>query len=100
MTWMCLVQAWCSDVYGRHGWRLRPHSICCMFPMWFSDFCKFLMILGYLICQRFELQMKYRERVLGLILVSPLCKTASWTEWVYNKVLSRTFSSFVHNKVH
>jgi hypothetical protein len=32
--------------------------------------------------------MKYRERVLGLILVSPLCKTASWTEWVYNKVMS------------
>ncbi|XP_058067954.1 protein NDL1-like [Magnolia sinica] len=32
--------------------------------------------------------MKYRERVLGLILVSPLCKAPSWTEWVYNKVMS------------
>ncbi|KAF5945676.1 hypothetical protein HYC85_015904 [Camellia sinensis] len=32
--------------------------------------------------------MKYRERVLGLILVSPLCKNASWTEWLYNKVTS------------
>ncbi|XP_057431855.1 protein NDL2-like isoform X2 [Lotus japonicus] len=32
--------------------------------------------------------MKYRERVLGLILVSPLCKAPSWTEWLYNKVLS------------
>ncbi|CAN1132400.1 Protein NDL1 [Linum perenne] len=32
--------------------------------------------------------MKYRERVLGLILVSPICKTPSWTEWLYNKVLS------------
>ncbi|KAI8565423.1 hypothetical protein RHMOL_Rhmol03G0258000 [Rhododendron molle] len=32
--------------------------------------------------------MKYRERVLGLILVSPLCKTASWTEWLCNKVMS------------
>ncbi|CAL5442878.1 unnamed protein product [Camellia sinensis] len=31
---------------------------------------------------------KYRERVLGLILVSPLCKSASWTEWLYNKVMS------------
>ncbi|KAI8565424.1 hypothetical protein RHMOL_Rhmol03G0258000 [Rhododendron molle] len=31
--------------------------------------------------------MKYRERVLGLILVSPLCKTASWTEWLCNKLL-------------
>ncbi|KAE9614019.1 hypothetical protein Lal_00016545 [Lupinus albus] len=32
--------------------------------------------------------MKYRERVLGLILVSPLCKAPSWTEWFYNKVMS------------
>ncbi|EEF48108.1 pollen specific protein sf21, putative [Ricinus communis] len=32
--------------------------------------------------------MKYRERVLGLILVSPLCKAPSWTEWFYNKVIS------------
>ncbi|XP_059634851.1 protein NDL1 isoform X2 [Cornus florida] len=32
--------------------------------------------------------MKYRERVLGLILVSPLCKAPSWTEWLYNKVMS------------
>ncbi|RWR77712.1 pollen-specific protein SF21 [Cinnamomum micranthum f. kanehirae] len=30
---------------------------------------------------------KYRERVLGLILVSPLCRAPSWTEWLYNKVL-------------
>ncbi|KAG2718242.1 hypothetical protein I3843_03G205000 [Carya illinoinensis] len=32
--------------------------------------------------------MKYRERVLGLILVSPLCKAPSWSEWIYNKVMS------------
>ncbi|PKI65950.1 hypothetical protein CRG98_013670 [Punica granatum] len=32
--------------------------------------------------------MKYRERVLGLILISPLCKAPSWTEWFYNKVIS------------
>lgn len=32
--------------------------------------------------------MKYRDRVLGLILVSPLCKAPSWTEWLYNKVMS------------
>jgi len=30
--------------------------------------------------------MKYKERVLGLILVSPICKAPSWTEWLYNKV--------------
>ncbi|RYR52833.1 hypothetical protein Ahy_A06g027701 [Arachis hypogaea] len=32
--------------------------------------------------------MKYRQRVLGLILVSPLCKEPSWTEWLCNKVMS------------
>ncbi|WVZ15374.1 hypothetical protein V8G54_012940 [Vigna mungo] len=31
---------------------------------------------------------KYRERVVGLILVSPLCKAPSWTEWFYNKMMS------------
>lgn len=31
--------------------------------------------------------MKHKERVLGLILVSPVCKAPSWTEWLYNKVL-------------
>ncbi|XP_050225429.1 protein NDL3-like isoform X2 [Mercurialis annua] len=31
--------------------------------------------------------MKYKERVLGLILISPICKAPSWTEWLYNKVL-------------
>ena len=36
----------------------------------------------------FILQMKYRERVLGLILISPLCKGPSWSEWFYNKVPS------------
>ncbi|BBH06685.1 N-MYC downregulated-like 2 [Prunus dulcis] len=31
--------------------------------------------------------MKYKERVLGLVLVSPICKVPSWTEWLYNKEL-------------
>ncbi|MBA0806907.1 hypothetical protein Gohar_022747, partial [Gossypium harknessii] len=30
--------------------------------------------------------MKYRQRVLGLILISPLCRAPSWTEWLLNKV--------------
>ncbi|KAI8023925.1 Protein NDL1 [Camellia lanceoleosa] len=38
--------------------------------------------------------MKYRERVLGLILVSPLCKNSSWTEWLYNKVTSNLLYSY------
>ncbi|WCJ29578.1 N-MYC downregulated-like 2 [Euphorbia peplus] len=32
--------------------------------------------------------MKYRQRVLGLILISPLCQAPSWTEWLCNKVMS------------
>lgn len=32
--------------------------------------------------------MKHRDRVLGLILVSPLCKAPSWSEWFYNKVIT------------
>ncbi|KAL2534289.1 N-MYC downregulated-like 1 [Abeliophyllum distichum] len=32
--------------------------------------------------------MKYKERILGLILVSPLCRAPSWTEWFHNKVMS------------
>ncbi|KAK6161939.1 hypothetical protein DH2020_001780 [Rehmannia glutinosa] len=31
---------------------------------------------------------KYSQRVMGLILVSPLCKAPSWTEWLCNKVMS------------
>ncbi|KAH9311540.1 hypothetical protein KI387_026575, partial [Taxus chinensis] len=30
---------------------------------------------------------KYKERVAGLILVSPLCQEPSWTEWLYNKLM-------------
>lgn len=31
--------------------------------------------------------MKYEERVAALILVSPICRSPSWTEWIYNKIL-------------
>ncbi|KAK8963340.1 Pollen-specific protein SF21 [Platanthera guangdongensis] len=31
---------------------------------------------------------KYGDRVFGLMLVSPLCKAPSWSEWFYNKVMS------------
>ncbi|KAI0496803.1 hypothetical protein KFK09_023127 [Dendrobium nobile] len=31
---------------------------------------------------------RYQHRVIGLMLVSPLCKAPSWTEWFYNKVMS------------
>nr|KJB65565.1 hypothetical protein B456_010G101700 [Gossypium raimondii] len=30
----------------------------------------------------------FGQRVLGLILVSPLCRAPSWTEWLLNKVMS------------
>ncbi|KAK9072013.1 hypothetical protein SSX86_008445 [Deinandra increscens subsp. villosa] len=32
---------------------------------------------------------KYSERVTGLILISPICRAASWNEWFYNKIMSR-----------
>ncbi|KAG9447355.1 hypothetical protein H6P81_013483 [Aristolochia fimbriata] len=35
-----------------------------------------------------EGNMKYRERVMGVILVSPVCKSPSWTEWLCNKLMS------------
>lgn len=31
---------------------------------------------------------KYKHRVFGLMLVSPICKAPSWTEWLFNKVMS------------
>ncbi|XP_076946762.1 pollen-specific protein SF21-like isoform X2 [Bidens hawaiensis] len=31
---------------------------------------------------------KYSERVTGLILVSPICRAATWNEWIYNKIMS------------
>ncbi|KAK8535295.1 hypothetical protein V6N13_081434 [Hibiscus sabdariffa] len=45
--------------------------------------------------------MKYRQRVLGLILVSPLCRPPSWTEWLLNKelLLKRYFSKEVRGSV-
>ncbi|KAE8687546.1 Pollen-specific protein SF21 [Hibiscus syriacus] len=39
--------------------------------------------------------MKYRDRVLGLILVSPLCRAPSWTEWFYNKLLDERHATNV-----
>ncbi|KAL4570326.1 hypothetical protein LXL04_025978 [Taraxacum kok-saghyz] len=32
---------------------------------------------------------KYTQRVVGLILISPLCKSPSWSEWLSNKVVSK-----------
>jgi hypothetical protein len=60
--------------------------------IYLKPFC-YLLVSGYLSIKTFYqvvfslLQTKYRERVLGLILVSPLCKAPTWTEWLYNKVI-------------
>lgn len=67
-----------------------------------SPYSRYVLIYLYLLTIRFlrqkscllsvlcfkTFQMKHRERVLGLILVSPLCKAPSWSEWFYNKVIS------------
>lgn len=39
------------------------------------------------------LQIKYRERAIGLILVSPICRKPTWSEWIYNKVGTLKYSS-------
>ncbi|MCO5600117.1 hypothetical protein L7F22_054225 [Adiantum nelumboides] len=31
--------------------------------------------------------LKHPDRILGLILVSPLCRAPSWSEWLYNKLM-------------
>ncbi|KAB1202993.1 Pollen-specific protein SF21 [Morella rubra] len=63
-------EAWCSDVHG--------------------------VTAGAYILTLFA--KKYRERVLGLILVSPLCKTRSWTEWLLNKVPVSYFTAIFTSK--
>jgi hypothetical protein len=40
-------------------------------------------------------QTKYQERVLGLMLVSLVCKAPSWCEWLYNKVITSSFISVI-----
>ncbi|XP_073158275.1 protein NDL2-like [Henckelia pumila] len=41
--------------------------------------------VGAYILALFDL--KYSQRVTGLILVYPVCKAPSWTEWFWNKVI-------------
>lgn len=41
-----------------------------------------------------DVQCKYTDRALGLILVSPLARTPSWTEWLNNQVCQHTNSVF------
>ncbi|XP_022842906.1 protein NDL1-like isoform X3 [Olea europaea var. sylvestris] len=68
--------------------------LCLLLMTWLIKFLMFLTILvmcmgvtaGAYILSLFAI--KNRERVLGLILVSPLCKAPSWTEWLCNKVMS------------
>lgn len=38
-------------------------------------------------------QCKYTERALGLILVSPVAQSTSWTEWLHNQVCHRIHTS-------
>ena len=90
---LSLSQTWRCDVFGCYSWSLHPYPICGKLSSlaWYTCFaCKWL--LGWLLGINWSYcyswwQMKYRPRVLGLILVSPLCKEPSWTEWLYNKVL-------------
>ncbi|XP_073262385.1 protein NDL2 isoform X3 [Populus alba] len=67
----------CFPRHSSHGLLLHDSKFC-------FDLTFLLVLLFYTVWP----QMKYRQRVLGLILISPLCNAPSWTEWLYNKVLS------------
>ncbi|KVH93948.1 Ndr [Cynara cardunculus var. scolymus] len=70
---------------GHEPLQLGAAAICSDDPIpSVDDLCdQILEVLNY-----FRLLIKYRDRVTGLILVSPLCKAPSWTEWFYNKLMS------------
>lgn len=76
---------------GGDCWCLHSFTICsklaqvkCLFYP--KIIVYFLLMVNFIIIWSVW-QIKYRERVLGLILVSPLCRAPSWAEWIYNKVI-------------
>lgn len=76
---------------GGDCWCLHSFAICsklaqvkCLFYP--KIIVYFLLMVNFIIIWSVW-QIKYRERVLGLILVSPLCRAPSWAEWIYNKVI-------------
>lgn len=98
------IQSWYCYVHGSNSWSLYSHTVRCK---WFQyviyQICGFKkshftfifhVFPAMMICLFFSLlfflflQLKYKERVMGLILISPLCKAPSWTEWLCNKVSS------------
>lgn len=86
-----VIQTEKSTVLGSDCWCLHPHTLCGMFMkltvfLLFRDFSSNMDL-----CIFTMWQMKYEERVLGLILVSPICKAPSWAEWFYNKVHIYTY---------
>ena len=84
-----LLQAERGFVLRRNSWCLHPHPFCSKlanfsFPFFFFFFNHDILILS---CVFPMWQMKYTQRVVGLILVSPICKAPSWSEWLYIKVI-------------
>lgn len=94
MTFKLLfIQAWFCDVYGSDCRCLHTHLIRGMFLFSFLTLShnpvpQTNIVFIYLFYALKSFQMKHKDRVLGLILVSPLCKAPSWSEWFYNKVIS------------
>lgn len=90
------LQAKRGSVLRGNCWCLHSQPLCSKLAK-FS--CPLFVTISYFVCHVFFLlfdfmwQMKYTERVLGLILVSPICRAPSWTEWLYNKVLISMTSS-------
>lgn len=65
---------------------LTLFAVCAASEIRISVLYLWLVHQNFFIELSFLFQSKYRERVLGLILVSPLCKGPTWTEWLYSKV--------------
>ncbi|XP_044462888.1 protein NDL2-like isoform X2 [Mangifera indica] len=74
-SWELLQLALMNLYFRLMNWLIRLGAVMCMG-----------VTAGAYILTLFAI--KHRQRVLGLILVSPLCKVPSWTEWFCNKVMS------------
>ncbi|XP_078429965.1 protein NDL1-like isoform X2 [Wolffia australiana] len=71
--------------HGSDSFLLQNFCIYHINPPWVEKaFCMGALAGAYILTL---FAIKHGERSAGLILVSPLCRAPSWTEWIYNKML-------------
>lgn len=89
-------------MHGDNSWCLHPFLVCCMYSLrlledlFVTTLSEHNTISHYLSVIVLWLQIKHKERVLGLILISPLCKAPSWSEWFYYKVYNSLLPIIVY----